>query len=656
MGLFDYITTFNYINLRQKFFRREIEASAFAGKKFTLPKLTIDLSPVIFKNNYPFRFFSSVDEKAQIKLLIEKSESKAEIINQADKIMNNIYDICCSGVMSLGEEIVWHKDYKSGFEWQNVLTWRADFFNMPKGTDIKYPWEIARFHQLQVLGKAYLLSSDEKYALKYKSLIESFILSNRFCFGVNWLNSAEVSIRVINLVYSFGFFVSSDNIDANFISTFNDLILHHTIFIDNNLNYSQSRDSAYLLNLLALGACGLLYKNDYYGKKLLRFAQSGFETEIRSQLYEDGVSREQSVPLYSLIVEAFYLGRLVLNKAGMTLTGNYDVILKKLFEVQYDYLRDDFSVPQIGDSITSRILPLNTASNNFDYSYPMPVAGYLYKDAKYKQSIFPGAELILLFGAEAFKEYEDLSTTSIKNKSAGYLNGGHYIFRNENLHLFVEAGEIGNNGRGAPGHNDTFTFELYYKKKLFIVDPGTYSIYADNELRNRLRSVKYHNTAYIDDMFLSEVDGIFRIKEDLTKPKLLEWNVNDDEEILSAQHYAYTRLPDPVICKRTFRFSKTDNSIKITDEFIGGMEHKIVLNFHLHPDVQITNTEEGKYLLENSGEKISIKVSSEAVNKTIGINDSVYSSKYGCINKSKKVTVIIKQKFPAVVETEIQLL
>lgn len=656
MALFDYLTAFNYTYLRQKLFRREVEASSFSGRKIVLPKLTIDLSEGIFKKNYPFKYFNSEVEKHEIIALIELLESKDEIISEAEKILNNLYDICCSGDIYLGEVINWHCDYKSGYEWQKMLTWRTNLFQIPKGSDIKYPWELARLHQLLVLGKAYLLTSDEKYTIKYKSLIESFIISNKFCHGINWLDSGEVSVRVVNLAYSFGFFTDSELIDKNFISSFNEFILYHSLFIDNNLDYSQTRNSSYLFNLLGLSVCGLLYKSDYYGKKMLRFAQAGFEFEIRSQLYKDGVSREQSIPLHTVILEAFYLGKLTLSKGGIILTNNYNDILKKIFEVQYDYLRSDLSVPQIGDSITSRILPLNNPTKIADYSFPMPVGAYLFKIDKFKKNNSPSAELSLLYGSESFAEYDKLSPMGNNNKSAGYIQGGQFIFRNKDLHLFVEAGEIGNSGKGAPGHNDTFTFELFYKNKNFIVDSGTYSIYADHELRNRLRSVKYHNTAYVDDTFLSEFDGIFRIKEDLTKPQLLEWSVNDDAEVLSAQHYAYAKLADPVICKRTFCFIKNINRIKISDEFIGGAEHKVALNFHLSPEVKIYSMSSDTFVLENSGEKISLKIFTEAGIKTIGVNDSVYSEKYGCIKKSNKITVIIKQKLPALVETEIDLL
>ncbi len=654
MGLFDYLISFNYTYLRQRMFRRDVEASTFIGKKFPLPKLNALKSLKGFKQDYPLSFCKSSEEKSELIATINKIEKDELIIARADKICNNVYDIFCTGEISFGNEINWQKDYKSGYEWQPTLVWRTDYFNTPKGADIKYPWQIARLNQLLVLGKAYLLTSDEKYVDKYISLIKSFIVSNKFCFGVNWVDSAEVSIRLINLAYSFNFFIDSEKIDENFIQTFNDLIIHHSIFIENNLDYSKIRDIKYLLNLLALLTTGLLYQNDYYGKKLLRFAQSGLEYEIRAQLYNDGVSREQSVPLHSIILECLYLAKIFITKVGTAFTKEYDEILMKVFRVQSDYLRDDFTVPQIGDAVTGRILPLNTPDLD-DYSYPLSVGMMMYEFDPPLKKIRTGVELVLLFGSKAEQKYDELFKSEPSIESSAYKKGGHYMLRNEDVHLFIEAGEIGNYGKGAPGHNDTFTFELLYKGKKFLVDPGTYSIYADRELRNRLRTVKYHNTAYVDDTLLSETDGLFKIKEDLTKPILLEWKQDKSSDLLSIQHYAYTRLPDPVICKRTFRFDKINSKIKITDEFIGGAEHKVVINFHLHPAVVVKNLPDGTFLINNEDIKMSLTIFTEASNKNITISESVYSEKYGCLQNSKKITLVFKEKLPAIVETEINL-
>ncbi|QQS36559.1 MAG: alginate lyase family protein [Ignavibacteriales bacterium] len=653
MALSDYLTAFNYNYLRQKLFRREVEASAFSGKRISMPSISTKTLPIIFKEKYPLRFFDTPQEKEKIVNAILSSEEAGEILKEAEKVVSNIYDVCCSGETDLGEEINWHCDFKSGFVWNVNLTWRYDYYSFPDGTDLKVPWELARFHQLNTLGKAYLISSDERYTEKYISLIKSFVLSNRFCHGINWLNTSEVAIRLINLAFSFSFFIGSELIDDSFIQSFNDLLLHHSLFIDNNLNYSSTRDSSYIINLLALGTCGLIYHNDYYGKKLLRFSQTGLEYEIRSQFYDDGVNREQSVPLHSVVLEALYLFRIILNKSGQSVSKKYDETLIKIFEVLRNYLREDNSVPQIGDSVTSGILPLSLRKNEHSH---FSIAAKLYPDHQNFHLANVSVESVLLLGTETNSETIPDNVEQKELASKGFINGGHYILRNKSLHFFIEAGEIGNSGKGAPGHNDTFTFELFYKKKKFIVDSGTYSFYANPELRNRLRSVRSHNTAYIDDQLLSEFDGLFRIKEDLTKPKIIQWISSESEDVLSAQHYAYTRLADPVICKRTFHSIKKENRILIRDEFIGGTEHKVVLNFHLHPEVMIYEIDENSCRLESSGEKIILKILSDAVNKTLKVNESVYSEKYGCLQNSKKITFIMKEQLAASVETEINLL
>jgi len=267
-----------------------------------------------------------------------------------------------------------------------------------------------------------------------------------------------------------------------------------------------------------------------------------------------------------------------------------------MFKVQSAYLRNDFSIPAIGDMISSRIINFNFEEDGNNFSYPMSVGAFLFKEGKFKKYSPAGTdELLFLFGSKAIEEYLSIKSAEESEISEGFEKGGHYIFKNKDIHLFIEAGEIGRQGVGAHGHNDIFSFDLFYKGKNIISDPGTYSYYADPELRNKLRSVKYHNTICIDNEFLSEFDGPFKIKEDLTRPKILDWVTNETEDILSAQHYAYTRFVDPVIVKRTFHFIKEKNIIKIKDEFLGGKEHKAFFNIYFHPDVTINKISENRF-------------------------------------------------------------
>jgi hypothetical protein len=627
------IRKLNYSFIRKKIFRREVEASFYSNRKFPLPVVPKIKESGIegFKKEFPFRFFKDQDECTASKLLLGNLESKNEIILNADKILANRFTLYGDEI-DLGDEISWNKDYVSSYKWENNLHWKSDPFNTPHGTDIKNAWEIARFHQGISLGKAYLFTDDEKYTDKFLQLFNHFRINNPFCASVNWIDSSEVAVRLINVIYSLSFFIDSPLINEVFINDFRDFVLFHSVFIENNLNYSRHRGSGYLINLLGLASAGVLFKDHHYGKKNMIFAFHNLEQEIRSQVHEDGISYEKSIPYHLINLESLYLSKIILENSGSTFSEGYNRLLQNMFEAQYNYIREDKSVPQIGDSITSHILPFNLIDNDLDYSAPLAVGAYLFSEGNYKSFFTDGsAELLFLFGPGFTQNYSRIRLEPVEKRSKGFIKGGHYFLRGKEIDAFVEAHEI-------------FTFDLFYKGKQFIVDRGTYSISADPDLRNRLYSIRYHNSVYIDD---TQISGL------IAHPKLLEWKSNNDEDILSVQHYAYIKFPDPVICKRTFHLNKENINLKIKDELIGGAEHLVNANIHFHPSILLEKLGDNHFSAAYQDIRIEIKLHTPSAYFNSSIREAEYSPRYGKLGKTRKISIHSEDKFPSFFVTEI---
>ena len=78
-------------------------------------------------------------------------------------------------MISLGDSIEWNLDYKSAFSWKNQYFRSISYSDLGKPNDVKFPWELSRMQWMIPLGQAYLLTKDEAYAQKAKTLIESWI-------------------------------------------------------------------------------------------------------------------------------------------------------------------------------------------------------------------------------------------------------------------------------------------------------------------------------------------------------------------------------------------------------------------------------------------------------------------------------------------------
>lgn len=655
MHLHKYLKLFDSNYVKEKVFRREVEKAFSSDKNYILPKVKYVTRESLdsFKEKFPFTFYGA-NACSDYSKWLGRIEDSTKTILSADELVDNNFTFFDDEKFSLGEKINWNTDNKSKFTWAEDLSWKIDYLNFPQGVDPEYAWHLGRFEYGFILAKAYLLTSNEKYLQKYLAFVDDFSSTDKYCTGIQWAKSSEVSIRLINCLLSFGMVIHSPSINDTVINSFIRLILLHAVYIENNLEIKIYRGYEYLLNLLSLGMVGVLFDDTQYGKRNLKFAFAELEQEIRSQVHKDGVSIHQSVPYHQLIIKIFCLAEKNLQQQSKKFSDGYKTILKKLFLVQKEYLRKNGTVPAIGDDLNFRLAPFNHCKRNSDV---LAIGAVLFSDTSLKiadQSLT--AEVLFLYGIKSAEEYSSMAASETEIKSIGFLSGGHFISRKENVEIFIEAGEIGNKGRGAPGHNDTFTFELYYKNKPIIVDPGTYSFYADPILRNQLRSVKRHNTFYIDNKLLAEFEGSFKIKEDFTKPKILDWQTSETEDLLSVQHHAYARLFDPVIIKRTFHFQKDKNVLRIKDEFYGGAEHQISGNLTFHPDVLVSQTDANDFTAVNIDAEVQISIKSSADKTSVKILPAEYSKCYGALAQTKRISINAIDKLPCFIITEISLL
>ena len=67
--------------------------------------------------------------------------------------------------------------------------------------DKKIPWEKSRLQFLITLSRKYLLEKDKKLLRKIEIVLNDWIDNNPPFYGINWLNSMEVGLRAINLIF-----------------------------------------------------------------------------------------------------------------------------------------------------------------------------------------------------------------------------------------------------------------------------------------------------------------------------------------------------------------------------------------------------------------------------------------------------------------------
>lgn len=151
--------------LIKKIHRRIDNRIYYSIRAKKIAKNPIDIDSNIFNNFKPtIDFLFDINNKKVYYIQeLKRSGKEEQIIRQANKLCNHIFNLLGSGDVNLGKVIKWNEDFKSGFIWENKFYKNIKRVNLNNNTDVKVPWELSRFQHIPTLGQAYLLTDNLKY-------------------------------------------------------------------------------------------------------------------------------------------------------------------------------------------------------------------------------------------------------------------------------------------------------------------------------------------------------------------------------------------------------------------------------------------------------------------------------------------------------------
>lgn len=563
--------------------------------------------------------------------------SPSIIFKNAEKALNHQVTLLGLKDSFLGAEIDWGKDYKTGRTWPSSYFRGIDYVNFEQPSDVKIPWEISRMQWMIPLGQAYMLTGDEKYAQKSKSLIEDWIKKNPFTKGINWACTMEVGIRII--VFSWFFHVFKNSVawqDKKFQQIFMRNIYFHANFTVRHLEKSDINGNHYIADAMGLVFAGIFFDiENKIPQKWMDLGWSILKDEMKKQVYDDGVDYEGSIHYHRLVYEIFYFSARYTSLNGIKTPGFYEETLIKMADFATHYSQPDGSCPLVGDNDDGRILPFGLQDLN-DHRYladlnarglnlvPLSAA-----DNSDKTEVFWN---LLPHELLNFKE---AGSTPLKSK--GYHTSGYYIIRHLNNHIFINCASLGLGGRGGHSHNDALSFEVVLNGEKLITDSGAYVYTADYQWRNHFRSTAAHNTPYIQNIEINTMPATKLIWSliDEAKPRCLVWNETESQIIFKGEHFGYKKLKHPLIVKREISLQKENFTLKIEDIFESEKIYSLFIPFHFDEDVIIIQ-ENNKIKLKKNNKLYELITSNPPHRFTI--KESWLSKSYGV--KVKTQTII----------------
>ena len=397
-------------------------------------------------------------------------EGERELLSQADEIV--------AGKVRLfgGEPVLLQLTFD-----QRLQHWSAyeinprllSSFLLPHD-DIKYAWEPARFGWAFTLGRAYHLTTDERYAEAFWKHFEQFTAANPPYLGPHWMNGQEAALRLMALVWAAQVFEPASASSPERRLSLLKAIAQHASRIPPTLVYARSQNNNHLVTEAAgLYTAGLALGNRRWRDLGWHWLNRSFQSQIGGY----GEYIQHSANYHRLMLQVALWADAIKDTTWSQRTSRS---LARASHFLFSILDPAAGrVPNLGANDGAMILPLSATT--FDDFRPTVQAA---ARAFLKTQISPGVwdELSLWLGLKPVpKTYEP----------------GHYLsdnLRGKDSWAYLRASRF----KSRLGHMDQLNLDLWWRGLNLARDAGTYLYNGPAPWDNPLVATRVHNTVTVD--------------------------------------------------------------------------------------------------------------------------------------------------------------
>ncbi len=539
-----------------------------------------------FRQRAQPKFFAGFDETETTREELQHRflSGREALIEKADRITHGRFDLLGFRELDFGEPVDWHLEPVSG-QRSPLAHWsRIDELDASTG-DKKIVWELNRHQYFAVLGRAYRLTKDERYAETFAAHLAGWMDANPPKLGLNWRSSLEIAFRSISWLWAFHFFKTSPHLAPALFSRALKYLYLHARHLENYLSTYSSPNTHLTGEALGLFYLGTLLPEL---RDAARWREKGSRillAELDRHVLADGVYFERTT-YYHRYTTDFYTHFLILaERNGEAVSEKLKVKLQSLQDHLMHITRPDGTTPFVGDDDGGRLSLLDESDAN-DFRSALSTGAALFERGDYK---FVAGEVreetLWLLGLEGVKKFEQLASQTPTEMSRAFSDGGYYVMRDgwtqDANYLLLDGGQHGALSFGH-SHADALSFELSARGRTLLVDPGTYTYTGSRELRDYFRSSLAHNTLTIDGESSSVTGGAFGWKH-VAHASASAWRPHARFDYFAGTHDGYMRLEAaPTMHARSMLFLKNDYWI-MRDTIETSGAHRYELHFHFAP-------------------------------------------------------------------------
>jgi hypothetical protein len=559
-----------------------------------------------------------------------------EAVDAADRVRTGLFDLLGSGPIDLsrrgGRGLDWRRDPRTGATYPDRFShWRAA---VPAtlarvGGDIKGPWEVGRCQHFAVLGQAYWLTGDERYADTIAATIDDFLEQNPPGCGVQWTCTMDVALRMVSWIAGLSFVDGARALTTDWWKRFLRSVVEHGRFIAGNLEFGTLdgrivTSNHYLADLLGLHWIATAFPELDTNNVWRGLAEYGFEREMARQIHSDGGSFESSLPYQRLIVEMFLSAYALSLHAGHPFSDAYRDRLLASLRLIRSVRQPGGRIPQLGDCDNGRAHIFTGygrwAQERMDHLLAAgarvlncPELADEVDDRDAVEALFwdtPPVPRATWIDAGPIAEFPD---------------SGLIVLRNGSTRVLFSNGPVGTEGFGNHKHCDQLAVEVAVGSQPVFVDAGSYVYTSDPAERNRFRGTAMHNTVMVDGQEQHDLNPawLFRLMQ-RGRASRFESGSAGGALFARAHHTGYASLDPPITHEREVAVD-AGGSVTIADRFDRPAGHRLRWHFLLHPDVNAQAAGGGVKLSWRDGDA-TLDVPADL---HIDVIDSWYSPAYG---------------------------